>query len=92
MEGVLLLPLPVWETDCESNDVQEREKEAHKAFTAASWGTLVQCLAQLATAERMYLSLTFLEQKRFHSIGRSKEVSNTLVVSSYHMCVIVLFC
>ncbi|XP_076437550.1 KICSTOR subunit 2-like [Babylonia areolata] len=56
-----------------AKEMMEREKEAHKAFTAASWGTLVQCLAQLVTAERMYLSLTFLEQKRFQSIGRSKE-------------------
>ena len=53
---------------------QDREKEAHKAFTAAAWGTLVQCLSQFVAAERMYLSLTFLEQKRFHPIGRSKEV------------------
>ncbi|KAL8572159.1 hypothetical protein ACOMHN_057834 [Nucella lapillus] len=56
-----------------AKEMMEREKEAHKAFTAASWGTLVQCLSQFVTAERMYLSLTFLEQKRFHSIGRSKE-------------------
>ena len=34
----------------------------------------MQCLSQFVTAERMYLSLTFLEQKRFHPIGRSKEV------------------
>ncbi|KAK7091804.1 KICSTOR subunit 2-like [Littorina saxatilis] len=56
-----------------AKEMMDKEKEAHKAFTAASWGTLVQCLSQFATAERMYLSLTFLEYKRFTGIGRSKE-------------------
>lgn len=36
----------------------------------------MQCLSQFVMAEKMYLSLSFLEQKRFHAIGRSKDVSD----------------
>ncbi|XP_041360889.1 KICSTOR complex protein C12orf66 homolog isoform X2 [Gigantopelta aegis] len=44
-----------------------------KGGTATCWGTLLQCFSQLATAEKMYMTLTFLGQKRFPGIGRARE-------------------
>ncbi|PVD32126.1 hypothetical protein C0Q70_07554 [Pomacea canaliculata] len=61
-----------------AKEMMDKEKEAHKAFTTASWGALVQCLSQFVMAEKMYLSLSFLEQKRFHAIGRSKDNLRTM--------------
>ncbi|XP_046350661.1 KICSTOR subunit 2-like isoform X1 [Haliotis rufescens] len=56
-----------------AKELSEKDKDVHKLSTAASWGTIIQCLSQLAAAEKMYMSLTFLGQKRFNPIGRARE-------------------
>ena len=53
----------------------------------STWGLLVHCLAQFVTAEKAYMSLSFLEQKGF--FHRSKDVGIYLYIKdvweSHHM-------
>ncbi|KAK6959961.1 KICSTOR complex protein [Biomphalaria glabrata] len=61
-----------------AKELVDNEKDGHKFSTAASWGETLQCLSQLATAERSYCNLVFLGQKRFTQIVRSKDSAKSI--------------
>ncbi|KAH9513698.1 hypothetical protein Btru_041835 [Bulinus truncatus] len=61
-----------------AKELVDSEKEGHKFTSAASWGETLQCLSQLATAEKSYSNLVFLGQKRFTHIVRSKDSAKSI--------------
>ncbi|CAL1537513.1 unnamed protein product [Lymnaea stagnalis] len=61
-----------------AKELVDTEKDGHKFSNAASWGEILQCLSQLATAEKNYSNLVFLGQKRFTHIVRSKDSAKSI--------------
>ncbi|XP_060554381.1 KICSTOR subunit 2-like [Ruditapes philippinarum] len=52
----------------------DKEKEIHKASFGSSWALMVHSLIQFSVAEKIYMSLGFLEQKWF---GRKDTLRNS---------------
>ncbi|KAL4218393.1 hypothetical protein ACF0H5_023129 [Mactra antiquata] len=58
-----------------AKEQMDKEKEMHKPSFGSSWALMVHSLSQFSVAEKTYMSLGFLQQKRF---GRAKEMFQTL--------------
>ncbi|XP_012944126.1 KICSTOR complex protein C12orf66 [Aplysia californica] len=61
-----------------AKDLVDTEKDGHKFSVVPTWGEILQCLSQLATAERNYANLVFLGQKRFTHIVRTKDSAKSI--------------
>ncbi|CAG5114737.1 unnamed protein product [Candidula unifasciata] len=61
-----------------AKELVDSEKDGHKFSYAAYWGETLQCLSQLATAEKNYSHLVFLSQKRFTQIVRTKDSAKSI--------------
>jgi len=61
-----------------AKDLVDTEKDGHKFCVVPNWGEMLQCLSQLAVAERSYTNLLFLGQKRVIHIVRTKDSTRSL--------------
>ncbi|GFO33337.1 upf0536 protein [Plakobranchus ocellatus] len=61
-----------------AKELVDSEKGGHKFSYAATWGETLQCLSQLASAEKSYHSLVFLSHKRFTNIVKSKDGAKSI--------------
>ncbi|XP_059140751.1 KICSTOR subunit 2-like isoform X2 [Physella acuta] len=67
-----------------AKELVDNEKDGHKFSNAAFWGETLQCLSQLAIAEKNYNNLVFLGQKRFTQIVRSKDSAKSIYSMLLH--------
>ncbi|GFR70522.1 UPF0536 protein C12orf66, partial [Elysia marginata] len=68
---------------CQANfdkakELVDSEKGGHRFSSAANWGETLQCLSQLASAEKSYNNLVFLSHKRFSNIVKSKDGAKSI--------------
>ncbi|RUS73377.1 hypothetical protein EGW08_018855 [Elysia chlorotica] len=61
-----------------AKELVDSEKGGHKFSSSATWGEMLQCLSQLASAEKSYNSLVFLSHKRFSNIVKSKDGAKSI--------------
>lgn len=61
-----------------AKELVDSEKGGHKFSSAANWGETLQCLSQLASAEKSYHNLVFLSHKRFSNIVKSKDGAKSI--------------
>lgn len=61
-----------------AKDLVDTEKDGHKFSVVPNWGEMLQCLSQLAVAERSYANLVFLGHKRVIHIVRTKDSTRSL--------------
>ncbi|KAK3576014.1 hypothetical protein CHS0354_014856 [Potamilus streckersoni] len=67
-----------------AKELVEKERDAHKATFGSYWALMVHCLIQFASAEKSYMSLTFLEQKWFARSKDSLRQAYQVLVQEFH--------